>query len=280
MKPAQFDYERPASLETALRLLADNPGAKVIAGGQSLGPMLNLRLATPSLLIDISRLEELRGRAEEAGHVIVGAGVRHAELEDGRVPAVLEGMFERAASQIAYRAVRNRGTIGGSLAHADPAADWPAIMVALAAEIEVRSVRGSRRIPAADLSTEALETCLEPDEIITSLRIARCGKGARLGYYRLSAKPGDFAEVLAVIVHDPRREYTQAVLSGARQPPERLPQTARAVAARHGGNGKADLAAAVEADLATTICGKDALSLYERNVRTASVLRAAREVWA
>jgi aerobic carbon-monoxide dehydrogenase medium subunit len=279
MKPARFEYERPVSLDTALRLLADNPGAKLIAGGQSLGPMLNLRLVTPTLLIDISRLEELRVRAADDGHVVVGAGVRHAEFEDGRVPPVLNGLFELAARQIAYRAVRNRGTLGGSLAHADPAADWPAIMIALAAEVEVRSVRGSRQIPAADLSTQALETCLEADEIITSLRLPRCSESARLGYYRLSAQPGEFAEALAVIVYDPQREYTQAVLSGARQPPQRLPQTARAVAAHHSGTGKANLAAAVETDI-TAISAKHDLTSYEYNVRKASVLRAVQEVWA
>jgi carbon-monoxide dehydrogenase medium subunit len=279
VKPASFEYERPISLEAALRLLADNPGAKLIAGGQSLGPMLNLRLVTPSLLIDISRLEELRARSADDEHVVVGAGVRHAEFEDGRVPSVLNDLFEHAARQIAYRAVRNRGTIGGSLAHADPAADWPAIMIALAADVEVRSVRGSRRISCADLSSQALETCLEADEIITNLRVARCGKGARVGYYRLSAQPGEFAEALTVIVHDPQRGYTHAVLSGARQPPQRLPQTARAVAAHHSGNGKADLRAAVEADL-TAICAKNDLTTYEKNVRSASVFRAAQEVWA
>jgi aerobic carbon-monoxide dehydrogenase medium subunit len=277
MKPTSFEYERPDSLDAAMRLLGDNPGAKLIAGGQSLGPLLNLRLATPSLLIDISRLEELREHAAHDGYVVLGAGVRHAEFEDGRVPAVLNGLFERAARQIAYRAVRNRGTIGGSLAHAGPAADWPAIMIALAAEVEARSVRGSRRIPAADLPNQVLETCLEVDEIITSVRVARCGEGARVGYYRLSAQPGDFAEALAVIVHDPQRGYTQAVLSGARQPPQRLGQTARAVAAHCSGNGKADLPAAVEADL-TAISGTHNLTSYEWKVRRASVLRAAQEV--
>ena len=279
MKPAKFEYERPASLDAALRVLADNPSAKIIAGGQSLGPMLNLRLFEPSLLIDISRLGELRARAADDGDVVVGACVRHAEFEDGRVPAVLNGLFERAARQIAYRAVRNRGTIGGSLAHADPAADWPAIMIALAAQVEVSSVRGTRRIPASELSSQALENCLEADEIITSLRVARCGEGARLGYYRLSAQPGEFAEALSVIVHDPERKYTQAVLSGARQPPQRLPQTARAVAAHHSGHGKADVASAVEADL-TALCGKHALTRYEYNVRKASVLRAVQEILA
>lgn len=279
MKPAKFEYERPAGLDAALRLLADNAGARLLAGGQSLGPMLNLRLVTPSLLIDISRLDELRARSAENGYVVVGAGIRHAEFEDGRVPSVVNGLFERVARQIAYRAVRNRGTIGGSLAHADPAADWPAIMIALAAEVEVRSVHGWRRIPAADLSSQPLETCLEPDEIITSLHIPRCNKGARIGYYRLSAQPGEFAEALTVIVHDPQREYTQAVLSGARQPPQALPQTARAVAAHRRRNGEADVPGAVEADL-TAICGKHDLTSYEKKVRSASVLRAAQEVLA
>jgi aerobic carbon-monoxide dehydrogenase medium subunit len=278
MKPASFEYERPSSLDAALRLLVDNPGAKLIAGGQSLGPMLNLRLVTPTLVVDISRLEELRGHAADDGQVVMGAGLRHAEFEDGRVPAVLNGLFERVARQIAYRAVRNRGTLGGSLAHADPAADWPAIMIALAAEIETRTVRSSRRIPATDLAIQALETCLETDEIITSVRVARCGKGARVGYYRLNAQPGEFAEALAVIVHDPSREYTQAVLSGARHPPQRLPQTARAVAAHYSGNGKADLPAAVEADL-TAIGGTPASMSYEWKVHRTTVLRAAWEVW-
>ena len=155
MKPASFRYERPASLAAALQLLAENEGARPIAGGQSLGPMLNLRAATPELLIDIARLTELKRIESDGEAIIVGAGVRHADIEDGGVPDVLDGLLARVARGIAYRAVRNRGTIGGSLAHADPAADWPSIMIALGATIHVRSAKGARTIAAADLVTGA-----------------------------------------------------------------------------------------------------------------------------
>ena len=145
MKAAAFAYERPSDLKAALALMAETrEAAKIIAGGQSLGPMLNLRLVQPELIIDITSLAELK-RAERSGdELVIGACVTHGDIEDGRVPAVLDGLLPRVAGSIAYRAVRNRGTIGGSLAHADPAADWPPVLVALESEILVRSRRGAR----------------------------------------------------------------------------------------------------------------------------------------
>jgi carbon-monoxide dehydrogenase medium subunit len=125
MKPAPFDYARPSSLADAIALLAsDELSLKLLAGGQSLGPMLNLRLVQPDLLVDITAVPELRRAEADGDGVLIGACVTHADIEDGRVPDPTEGVLPAVARGIAYRAVRNRGTIGGSLAHADPAADW------------------------------------------------------------------------------------------------------------------------------------------------------------
>ena len=160
MKPAAFDYVRPSSVAEALRELAGTEGAKVLAGGQTLGPMLNMRLAQPALLVDITRIKELAAVAEDKDTVSIGATVTHAAIEDGRVPDPTGGFLARVARGIAYRAVRNRGTIGGSLAHADPAADWPAIMIALGASLNVRSARATRCSPSTlSTPTTARATC-------------------------------------------------------------------------------------------------------------------------
>ena len=197
MKPAEFAYARPGSLDEALRLLADNAGrGRLLAGGQSLGPMLNLRLATPELVIDIGKLRELQRVEMTDSMLVIGAGVCHADFEDGRVPDVTGGLLRRVAAGIAYRAVRNRGTIGGSLAHADPAADWPPVMIALGAELDIASTRGRRRIAAADFATGVLATVLEPDEMIEAIQIPHAVGALRWAHYKIAAKPGNFAEIL------------------------------------------------------------------------------------
>jgi aerobic carbon-monoxide dehydrogenase medium subunit len=275
MKPAAFAYERPASLSDALTILAEQPGARLIAGGQSLGPMLNMRLATPSLLIDISRLEELKQSGTEGDAVVIGAAVRHAEFEDGNVASPVAGFFERIALGIAYRAVRNRGTIGGSLAHADPAADWPGVMVALGAELKVRSRRGVRSIEVAKLASAPLVTCLAADELIESIRLPRCSPEARTGHVKISAKPGDFAEAMAVILHDPARKLARVVISGARQLPAILPQTSQLISE---GQGGAALEQAIDGDLADEALSSQAPSSYEKRLCKACALRAVTEV--
>ena len=210
---------------------------------------------------------------------MIGAGVRHADIEDGRVPDILDGLLARVARGIAYRAVRNRGTIGGSLAHADPAADWPGVMIALGAVIQVRSVRGARTIAAPDLFTGVLTTSLEPDELIEAVRIPRFDRAARAGFHKICLKPGDFAEALAIVVSDPARNEVRAVLSGHDQPPMLMPATARAVSAAGGrGDGSSAIKQAVQEDVRINgLAG--ALSPYEAALHQASMVRAAREVW-
>ena len=223
MKPAPFEFARAADLEDAVRLLNSADGeARPYAGGQSLGPMLNLRLARPRLLVDLSGVGELRGAEDDGDGLTVGAATIHADFEDGRVPDVANGLLQHAASGIAYRAVRNRGTIGGSLAHADPAADWPPVMIALGASLDVSGGGGDREFEAEELITGSLTTVLGRDEIIRSIRIPRLSPDARWGHYKVCVKPGDFAESLAVVVHDPARDFRRVVVAGPSSPPVRV----------------------------------------------------------
>ena len=279
MKPVKFAYERPGSLDEALRLLAGQAGrASLLAGGQSLGPMLNLRLATPEMIIDIGRLGELQRVETADGVLVIGAGVCHADIEDGRVPDVARGLLRRVAGGIAYRAVRNRGTIGGSLAHADPAGDWPPVMMALGAELDLRSTRGHRRIAATELVTGALSTTLEPDEVIETIRVPRAGHGLRWGHYKISAKPGDFADSLAVVAIDGDRDEARVVLAGRSQTPVLLAETARAIAGMRAWSSdqSSAISAALNADLSRHGIAP-APSPHDRAIHLASVTRAARE---
>ena len=153
MKPVNFDYERPRHLDEAIALLAGKARmTKVLAGGQSLGPMLNLRLVQPDLLVDITGLAELKRAEKTRDDLVLGACVTHADIEDGRVPDVTGGAMRVVAAGIAYRAVRNRGTIGGSLTHADPSADWVSALAALGAEAVVRGAGGTRNVRSITLS--------------------------------------------------------------------------------------------------------------------------------
>jgi carbon-monoxide dehydrogenase medium subunit len=211
MKPAPFEYERPQRLGEAVRLLSDNPGAKLLAGGQTLGPMLNLRLVQPGLLVDITRLPELTRIEEDGEFVTLGACVTHAAIEDRRIADPTNGFLPEVANGIAYRAVRNRGTIGGSLAHADPAADWLSALVAIGAEILLTSAKGQRRLPLADFVRGAMETELGENEILDGIRIRKFSKSARAGYAKICRKTGEFAEAIGAAFSDPERGVLRLV---------------------------------------------------------------------
>jgi carbon-monoxide dehydrogenase medium subunit len=220
VKPAAFDYERPASIDAAIRLLAE-PGvfSKVVAGSQSLGPMLNLRLAQPELLVDITSIPELRAVSEERDHVDIGACVTHADLEDGRIPDATRGLLAVVANRIAYRAVRNRGTVGGSLAHADPAADWISVFPLLGAEVIARSRGGTRTIAAEKLMVSSFITVLQPDELIRTIRVPKLSTRARWGFSKFNQKAGEFAHAIGGILHDPDRGRFRAVFGAIETAP-------------------------------------------------------------
>src|SRR5437660_2100046 len=185
MKAASFAYERPAELNTALALIATAGGAtKIIAGGQSLGPMLNLRLVEPDLIVDIAGLSELKQAERSGNELVIGACITHGDIEDGRIPDVTRGAMQRVAGAIAYRAVRNRGTIGGSLSHADPAADWVSALPALGAKVRLRSTKGVRDLAIEEFITGALESALKADEIVEAVRVPVMRPSARWGYVK------------------------------------------------------------------------------------------------
>ncbi|RVT98645.1 carbon monoxide dehydrogenase [Rhodovarius crocodyli] len=195
MKFPAFDYARPAGLDAALDLLAGE--AAVLSGGQSLSPMMGFRVARPEKLVDISRLSALRGAAlEPDGTLVIGAAVTHAMIEDGALPGPLGGFLARVAGGIAYRAIRNRGTIGGSLCQADPAADWPCVMSLLDAVLVLRRAGGERQVPVRAFLLGHLMTAIEPGELLTVIRIPP-QPGARFGMAKSTRKLGEFAEGIA-----------------------------------------------------------------------------------
>jgi carbon-monoxide dehydrogenase medium subunit len=224
MKPAPFDLVRPANLAEAIAALAvEGLETRVLAGGQSLGPMLNLRVVQPQRLVQVNHLPELAGAAGDPDAITLGACVTHAAIAAGRTPDVTNGVLARVAAGIAYQAVRNRGTIGGSLCHADPAADWVCALTALNAEVVLQSATGVRRMTVAAFIKGAFATALAPGEILTALCIPYPLPIAVFGFAKACRKPGDFAHAMAaaLIAGSTRRLVIGAlggkplVLSGA-----------------------------------------------------------------
>ncbi|MDQ6772475.1 MAG: FAD binding domain-containing protein [Candidatus Dormibacteraeota bacterium] len=191
MRAAAFDYARPESLAEALELLAEHgDDARPLAGGQSLLPLMALRLARPALLVDLQRLPELRALEVSPGTLRIGAMTTESELES--VPA-LPPILASALPQIGHFQIRNRGTVGGSLAHMDPAGEWPALALLLDAELEVASARGGRRIGAAEFCRGPLTTALEADELLLAVKLRHAG--GPHGFAEVARRPGDFALV-------------------------------------------------------------------------------------
>ena len=211
MKSHAFDYERPKDVESALRFLSLQ-NSKPVAGSQSLGPMLNLRVIQPSLLVDLRFVPELKDFSEKSESVTMGACVTHAQIEDGRVPDPTGGFLREVASNIAYRAVRNRGTVGGSLVHADPAADWPSALTLLGAVALIAGPQGRRELPIEKFCTGIFSTALKENELLVAVRIPRRSKAARYGYWKFCRKAGEFPQAIGGALRDPEREETRAVV--------------------------------------------------------------------
>jgi aerobic carbon-monoxide dehydrogenase medium subunit len=200
--PSPFAYHAPATMDEALRLLARLPDAKILAGGQSLIPLMNLGLARPGALVDVNGLPGLDGATEDRGDLRLGALVRHRALETSPVVRRCCPLFAEAASLIGNIRVRHRGTLGGSLAHADPAAELPLVAVALGAAVEVRHAEGRREVAVETFFRGYLLTDLAPGEMVTGLRIPAFGPATGYGLAELVRRAGDFALVAACAVVD------------------------------------------------------------------------------
>ena len=194
MKPPRFDYRAPESLDEALDLLADSgPDARILAGGQSLVPVLNFRLARPRVLIDINRVPGIAGIEDAGDRLILGAMTRQREIEVSGAVARAAPLLHQATRHVAHLPIRTRGTIGGSMANADPAAEDPAVAAALGATMVCRSRRGERRIAAAGFFVDVLTTALEPDEMLIAVEIPKIPDGAGAAFAEISRRDGDFA---------------------------------------------------------------------------------------
>jgi carbon-monoxide dehydrogenase medium subunit len=202
MKLPPFDYACPTTLPEAIALLASHDDAKPIAGGQSLVPMLAFRLAQPTLLVDLRKLADLRGiRISDAG-VTLGAMVRWRDIEDDERLATAHPLLKAAIAHVAHYQIRNRGTVGGSIAHADPAAEMPGIAITCDAKIAVVGKSGAHVIQAADFFQGALTTALTPDEIVVEIRLPAWPPGRRWGFQEFARRRGDFAMAAAAVFYD------------------------------------------------------------------------------
>jgi carbon-monoxide dehydrogenase medium subunit len=196
MIPAAFDYQAPATLDEAVRLLANDPdGAKVLAGGHSLIPAMKLRLAQPQLLVDIARIKSLAYIREEGNRILIGATTTHYQLESSDLLKQICPLLPACAASIGDVQVRNKGTIGGSVAHSDPAGDWPAAVLALDAELVLVGPNGERTVKAADFFVDLLTTDLRPGEILREIRIDKPAGRFGQAYQKVSHPASGFAVV-------------------------------------------------------------------------------------
>lgn len=273
MKPPAVDYVRPRSLAEAVELLAEHgDAARVMAGGQSLVAMMNLRVVAPGLLIDIARLPELISVGSDADAVTLGACVSHAAIEDGGLDDPSRGLMPRVTATLAYRAIRTRGTIGGSLALSDPAAEWPAVLMALDAEAILCGPNGRRSLKCAEFTTGIFETQLAANEIVASIRVPKMSADARWGYVKLSRKSGEFASALAVAVADSGRGHWRVVIGAANGPPLVLENTSRALSDHRSD----DIAGTIAADLDRA--SSRHFDEYQRNLHRVAATRAVQQV--
>jgi carbon-monoxide dehydrogenase medium subunit len=282
MKLPPLEYACPTTLSEAVSLLATGGGdARAIAGGQSLMPMLAFRGVAPSLLVDLRKLKELRDIRITADGVRLGAMVRWRDILDDERLSTAQPLLKAAIAEVAHYQIRNRGTVGGSLAHADPAAEMPGIAVTCDAEIAVTGSAGQRVIGADDFFVGALTTALEPDEIITEVRLPAWPTGRRWGFREFSRRRGDFALAAAAVFYD-RDAAGNAVnahvgIIGLGDRPRRLPEVEAVLNGRT--IDEATMERAAEVTSATVEAQEDihASAAYRRSLAGTMVERALRD---
>jgi CO/xanthine dehydrogenase FAD-binding subunit len=278
MKPPRFDYHAPATVEEAVALLAGYGGdAKVLAGGQSLMPLLNFRLTRPAALVDLNRIPSLAYIAEHDGQVRFGAMTRQRAIEFSPVVAARLPLLAEATRWVGHLPIRTRGTIGGSLAHADPSAEYPAVLTALEGEVVVRGPRGERVIPAAELFRTYLTTSLAPDEILVEVRLPAMPAGAGFAFEEFARRKGDFAivAIAAVVAREGSRvARARVVAAGASPVPARL-RAAEEILERDGPSEAAvEAAARRAAELVSPDADIHASADYRRHLTSVLTKRA------
>ena len=254
MKPAPFEYRAPASVDEALGLLGLD--STVLAGGQSLLPLLNLRLARPELVVDINGLAELDYIRDDGGRLQIGAMTRQAALERSDLVRRKWPLLHKAVRLVGHTQIRSRGTVGGSVAHADPAAELPAALIALDARFALRSSKGARSVAASDFFLGALYTVREPDELLVEIEVPAQPEGAGTGFAEHARTHGDFATAGAAAVVAPGG-HARIALLGAGPVPARAEEAERALAGGADAREAAVLATRdVEGDHRRALCGE------------------------
>jgi carbon-monoxide dehydrogenase medium subunit len=242
MKPAHFIYHRATSIEDAVTHLGVTDAlVRPLAGGQSLVPMLNLRLVPVDILVDLTRVEALKRVEQNADGVRYGALLTHAAFEDRAVPDVSNGLMPFVGSQIAYRAVRTRGTIGGAIALADPAADWLTTIIALESSVALVGPRGRRILAATEFVIGPYMTALDDGEIIEAIVVPHRPNTERWGHYKMARKTGEYAESMAIALIDKSLGTARLVVGAADGVPLVLGKSAREVASGKTGKNLASI---------------------------------------
>ncbi|MGH9083377.1 MAG: FAD binding domain-containing protein [Acidimicrobiales bacterium] len=272
MIPALFEYRRAGSVEEALSLLAQDPDTtKLLAGGHSLLPLMKLRLAAPTMLVDVGRLGDLRYVREEGDQVVIGALTRHRDLEASEVARAHAPLLAYVASQVGDPQVRHRGTIGGSLAHGDPASDLPAAVLALGGTLVIQGATGTREVPADSFFRGFLETAVGPDEMLTEIRVPKVAGGWAFHKFNRRAQDWAIVAVAAVVGSAPR---VALVNMGS------TPLRARAVEEALAGGADAVAAAATAAEGLDPPSDLHASAGYRSHLATVLVRRALEDAAA
>jgi carbon-monoxide dehydrogenase medium subunit len=283
MKPASFTYHAPRSTEEATKLLASLDNAKVLAGGQSLVPMMNFRYVIVDHIIDLAKIEGLAGISVDRGKMRIGAMTRQRDLEFSPRVAQHCPLLREALRHVGHRQTRNRGTIGGSLAHADPAAEQPAVCAVHDAVIEITSARGTRRVPFAEFATAFMTTAVESNEIITIIEIPLWPAGHGYSFHEFARRRGDFAIVGAAALLDLARDQTvrraALALCGVANAPLRLAAAEQLLTGKRFDRAVAQAAAAA-VKMITPISDIHASANYRRHLAEVLVFRALRDAAA
>ncbi|MEJ6785151.1 FAD binding domain-containing protein [Aminobacter sp. Piv2-1] len=274
MKPPLFEYRAPRSLKDAIALLAGDPGAMVLAGGQSLIPALNMRLASPSRLVDIQHIEGLKGISVQNGRIVVKAMTRHRQLELSDAAYRANPLIREAMAHVAHVPIRNRGTVVGSLCHADAAAEMPMVLLATDGSVVAEGPRGRREIAAEDFFQFHMTTTREPDEIITEARFSVLPDGAGWAFEEFTRRHGDYAIAAVAAIVDKTAGRVSLAACGVSSRPVRLKQSEEILA--KSGLGSDALKAASEAAKEAVTAPDDmhATTDYRRHLLAALVRRA------
>lgn len=278
MKPVSFRYFAPRTVDDALDLLAmHGQEGKILAGGQSLVPAMNFRLARPTSLIDINRIDALDCVREDAGELRIGALVRHVRFETPITGGALSAFLPRVARHIGHLPIRSRGTFCGSIAHADPASEWCLLAATLGAQLFIVSRRGQRNVQANEYFVGALTTILEPDELLTEIRLPLLDEGWRTGFAEFSRRAGDFALAMCAVFlrfEDGRIVEARIGLGGATDRPSRIAAAEAVLTGTDGGPAIRREAGDIAAETIDPLEDIHASAEYRRDLVRAMVGRA------